>query len=128
MFRTLRSKLIFSYVGIALLCLLLSVLGTLALARDYAQREGYTTLQEKWSLTMPLLRATLVAQRRPNNPASALVLGGIQTAIRNADVRLLLLDPGDPPRSGGYIRPLQCRRSTSRLRSRRCTAPERPRF
>jgi signal transduction histidine kinase len=93
MFRTLRSKLIFSYVGIALLCLLLAVLGTLALARDYAQREGYTTLQEKWSLTMPLLRATLVAQRRPNNPASALVLGGIQTAIRNADVRVILLDP-----------------------------------
>jgi signal transduction histidine kinase len=93
MFRTLRSKLIFSYVGIALLCLLLAVLGTLALARDYAQREGYTTLQEKWSLTMPLLRATLVAQRRPNSPATALVLTGIQTAIRNADVRLLLLDP-----------------------------------
>ena len=93
MFRTLRSKLIFSYVGIALLCLLLAVLGTLALARDYAQREGYATLQEKWSLTMPLLRATLVAQRRPNSPATALVLTGIQTAIRNADVRLLLLDP-----------------------------------
>ncbi len=51
------------------------------------------TLQEKWALTMPLLRATLVVQRRPNSPANALVLGGIQTAIRNADVRLLLLDP-----------------------------------
>ena len=93
MFRTLRSKLIFSYVGVAFLCLLLAVLGTLALARSYAQREGYNTLQEKWSLVMPLLRATLVVQRRPNSPANALVLGGIQTAIRNADVRLLLLDP-----------------------------------
>ena len=93
MFRTLRSKLIFSYVGVALLCLFLAVLGTLALARDYAQREGYITLQEKWSLTMPLLRATIVAQRRPNSPANALVLTGIQTAIRNADVRVLLIDP-----------------------------------
>ena len=93
MFRTLRSKLIFSYVGVALLCLLLAVLGTLTLARDYAQREGYTTLQEKWSLVMPLLRTTLAVQNRPNRQATRAILGGIQNAIRNADVRVLLLDP-----------------------------------
>lgn len=72
---------------------MLAVLGTLTLARDYAQREGYTTLQEKWSLVMPLLRTTLAVQNRPNRQATRAILGGIQNAIRNADVRVLLLDP-----------------------------------
>src|SRR5438128_2562174 len=62
MFRTLRSKLIFSYLVVTLLCLFLAVAGTLALARDYAERAGYTTLEEKWALVMPLLRTALASE------------------------------------------------------------------
>ena len=93
MFRTLRSKLTFSYLAVALLCLLLAMGGMFALARDYAQRTGYRTLEEKWSLVMPLVRVAANNQARRDNPVSRAILGTVQEAIRNANVRVLLLDP-----------------------------------
>ncbi|MEO5953071.1 MAG: HAMP domain-containing sensor histidine kinase, partial [Chloroflexia bacterium] len=93
MFRTLRSKLTFSYLAVALLCLLLAIGGTLALARDYAQRSGLKTLGEKWSLVMPLVRVAANNSGKKDTPVSRAILGTVQDAIRNANVRVLLIDP-----------------------------------
>ncbi len=93
MFRTLRSKLTFSYLAVALLCLLLAIGGTLALARNYAQREGYKTLDEKWSLAMPLIRVAANNEARRDTVLTRAILGTVQDAIRNANVRVLLVDP-----------------------------------
>lgn len=75
------------------MCLLLAIGGTLALARDYAQQTGLRSLAEKWSLVMPLVRLAANSQNRPNNPVVRAVLGNVQDAIRNANVRVLLVDP-----------------------------------
>lgn len=93
MFRTLRSKLTFSYLAVALLCLLLAIVGTLALARDYAQRAGLKTLEEKWSLVMPLVRVSLNNEARRETPLTRAILGNVQEAIRDANVRVMLVDP-----------------------------------
>jgi signal transduction histidine kinase len=93
MFRTLRSKLTFSYLAVALLCLLLAMGGMFALARDYAQRTGFRTLEEKWSLAMPLVRVAANTEARRDTVLSRAILGSVQDAIRNANVRALLLDP-----------------------------------
>lgn len=93
MFRTLRLKLTFSYVAVALLCLVLAIGGTLALARDYAQRSGLKTLGEKWSLVLPLVRVAANNQIRKDTPATRAILGTVQDAFRTANVRVLLIDP-----------------------------------
>ncbi len=90
MFRTLRSKLIFSYAAIAVLSLLLTLVGTLGLARDAAQRNGYRTLNQKKELALPFIKIVVAEQRRYVPQAT---LAGVTKTIQNAGLRIMLLDP-----------------------------------
>jgi signal transduction histidine kinase len=92
MFETLRSKLIFSYCAVALLCLILAVGGTLAFAGDYLQRSGFRTLEEKRALATPLLRLVL-SGNRPATGGRKLVLESVDEAIRASSLRVILVDP-----------------------------------
>ncbi|MEO8284831.1 MAG: HAMP domain-containing sensor histidine kinase [Chloroflexota bacterium] len=92
MFSTLRAKLIFSYTAVALLCLVLAVFGTLAFARDYVQRSGFKTLEEKRALAAPLLKVALSSANRAPGPGRRLLLEGVQDAIRASSLRVILLD------------------------------------
>lgn len=91
MFSTLRSKLIFSYGAVALLCLVLAAGGTLAFAGDYMQRSGFRTLEDKRALANPLIR--FVLSNRPLGPGRRVLQDNVQEAIRASSLRVLLLDP-----------------------------------
>lgn len=93
MFHTLRTKLLFSYAAVAVICLALALLVMLALANDYAMRTGFRVLEEKWSLAVPLVRIALTGQNRLQNPVSRRVLSSVQDAIRGSGVRVMLVDP-----------------------------------
>lgn len=90
MFRTLRSRLIFSYAAIAVLSLLLTLVGTLGLARDAAERNGYRTLNQKKELALPFIKIVVAEQRRYVPQAT---LAGVTKTIQNAGLRIMLLDP-----------------------------------
>ncbi|MBF6614405.1 MAG: HAMP domain-containing protein [Chloroflexi bacterium] len=90
MFHTLRSKLIFSYAAIAVLSLLLTLVGTLGLARDAAERNGYRTLNQKKELALPFIKIVVAEQRRYVPQAT---LAGVTKTIQNAGLRIMLLDP-----------------------------------
>jgi signal transduction histidine kinase len=96
MFRTLRAKLIFSYAAIAVLSLLLALVVTLALARDYSKSRGFSTLQEKKALALPLVGFVILDyvsenqnRRTPRKPLAE----NIKVSISRAGLRVLLLDP-----------------------------------
>lgn len=92
MFRTLRSKLIFSYSAVAVLCLILVVVGTLAFARDFITRSGFKTLEDKRALATPLLRFSLSANNKPQTPRAKLIAESVTDSIRAANLRVLLVD------------------------------------
>jgi signal transduction histidine kinase len=92
MFQTLRSKLIFSYCAVALLCLILAVGGTLAFAGEYLRQSGFRTLEEKRALATPLLRLVL-SGNRPVTAGRKLVLESVDEAIRASSLRVILVDP-----------------------------------
>lgn len=92
MFRTLRSKLIFSYAAVSVLMLSLVLAVSLVLANDYAHKTGFRTLQEKRAIAFPLVRAVLADQRALG--VKLPVLGNaVEDSMRAAKVRILLLDP-----------------------------------
>lgn len=92
MFRTLRSKLIFSYAAVSVLMLGLVLAVSLVLANDYAHKTGFRTLQEKRAIAFPLVRAVLADQRALG--VKLPVLGNaVEDSMRAAKVRILLLDP-----------------------------------
>jgi signal transduction histidine kinase len=92
MFNTLRSKLIFSYCAVALLCLMLAVGGTLAFAGDYIQRSGFRTLEDKRALATPLIRLVL-SGNRPAGAGRRVIQDSVQDAVRASSLRVLLVDP-----------------------------------
>jgi signal transduction histidine kinase len=96
MFKTLRSKLILSYIAIAVLCLALA-LGVLGLlARDFAREAGFRSLDQKKSLATPYVELLVALELQSvKNPRVGLrpVLNRIAGNIRDAGLRVLLLDP-----------------------------------
>ncbi len=92
MFRTLRAKLIATYVGVAALCLVLALGILLLLARDYVLRNGFKTLDEKKALALPYIRLVVQADSRAV-PATR-VSDSAKESIRSAGLRVLLIDPG----------------------------------
>ncbi len=98
MFRTLRAKLVLTYAAIAVLTLMLALVVTFVLARDYAQRDGFRTLQEKKALALPYTQFVIASELRqpldprPNTPRQLLVRSA-RDSIRNSGLRLLLVDP-----------------------------------
>jgi signal transduction histidine kinase len=96
MFRTLRAKLIVTYAGIAVLCLMLALGVLLLLARDYAQRNSFKTLDEKKALVIPYVRLLVAGEMRGDAggpPASKRILSGVRESIGGSGIRVLLVDP-----------------------------------
>lgn len=96
MFRTLRAKLIVTYAGIAVLCLILALGVLLLLARDYAQRNSFKTLDEKKALVIPYVRLLVAGEMRGDAagpPASKRILSGVRESIGGSGLRVLLVDP-----------------------------------
>lgn len=92
MFRTLRSKLIFSYAAVSVLMLGLALVVSLFLANDYARKTGFRTLQEKRAVAFPFIRATL-AQQRALGVRRPTLNNLVEESMRTAKLRILLLDP-----------------------------------
>src|SRR5436309_15594007 len=90
MFQTLRSKLIFSYCAVALLCLILAVGGTLAFAGEYLRQSGFRTLEEKRALATPLLRLVL-SGNRPVTAGRKLGLESVGEGVRASSWRVILV-------------------------------------
>lgn len=94
MFRTLRSKLIFSYAAVAVLSLALALTVTFALARDYARSNGFKTLYEKKALTSPYVQ--LLIKEQFNTGLKGLpreLAGNLKASIRSSNIRLLIVNP-----------------------------------
>jgi signal transduction histidine kinase len=100
MFRTLRAKLFLTYAAIAVLTLMLALVVTFILARDYARRDGFMTLQEKKALALPYTQVVIASElrgvpaqdQRPNTPRQLLARSA-RESMRNSGLRLLLVDP-----------------------------------
>src|SRR5688500_7461780 len=98
MLRTLRAKLLLTYAAIAVLTLFLALIVTFLLARDYAQRNGFRTLQEKKALALPYTQFVIASELQlPQNQRRAtprqLLARSARESLRNAGLRLLLVDP-----------------------------------
>lgn len=96
MFRTLRSRLIASYVGIAVLCLVLALGVLLLLARDYAKRNGFKTLDEKKALVIPYVRLLIAGELQSANgtrTAPKRIMAAVKESIGGSGLRVLLIDP-----------------------------------
>ena len=98
MFRTLRAKLVLTYAAIAVLTLLLALVVTFVLARDYAQRTAFRTLQEKKALALPYAQFVIadelrLPQDQRRGTPRQLLARSARDSIRNSGLRLLLIDP-----------------------------------
>lgn len=91
MFRTLRSKLIFSYAGLAFLMLVLVFGLTYVFATGYVRAQGFQTLQQKRSVAIPYAAIVIAEQRlQGEHPAVATVM---LNNVRNAGLRMFTLNP-----------------------------------
>lgn len=89
MFKTLRAKLVLSYIAVAMLCLLIATVIALAFGRDVAQRSGLQNLRQKEQIVLPLLRIVYADLRRPRpRPLETMVWD----SINKSGLRLLELD------------------------------------
>lgn len=96
MFRTLRAKLIVTYAGIAVLCLVLAMAVLLLLARDYSFRNSFKTLDEKKALVIPYVKLLIAGEIRPGTqtaPQTKGILIGVRDSIGGSGLRVLLVDP-----------------------------------
>ncbi len=90
MFRTLRSKLVFSYAAISLLILALALAVVFVLGAAYTKRISFGALQQKKAIVMPLLESAPADLRGNVRP---LLTNRFITIFRNAGVRVLIVDP-----------------------------------
>ena len=90
MFRTLRSKLIFSYAAVAALCLLLALVVMAALARGYSEQTIYRTLHDKSALAYPFVQLDL---NNPERPLMKQLHTRIREGIVRSGTRVLFIDP-----------------------------------
>ena len=89
MFKTLRSKLIFSYAAVVGLFLLLAVGGTVVVAATYGQRSAFDDLRQKGALIFPLLQVEVNNSARP---AAQPLLARLRDGIQRSGVRVLLVN------------------------------------
>ena len=98
MFKTLRSKLIFSYAAIAVMCLMLALGVFVLLARDFARDAGFRTLTQKSSLATPYVETLIAIEVQDSKRERPLagprpVLTRVRGNIQDAGLRVLLVDP-----------------------------------
>jgi signal transduction histidine kinase len=96
LFSTLRAKLIITYAGIAVLCLVLAMAVLLLLARDYSFRNSFKTLDEKKALVIPYVKLLIAGEVGPGSqgpPKLNGILTGVRESIGGSGLRVLLVDP-----------------------------------
>ncbi len=78
----------FTYAAVAVLCLLLALTVTLALAKSFSERTAYQSLREKIGLALPFVTYEL-ANPDPQRPRIA----NIVSRLNNSQLRVLFVDP-----------------------------------
>ena len=80
-----------------MLCLVLAFGVMLLLARDYAQRNSFRTLDEKKALVIPYVRLLVAGELRSQQRSVQVIpriLSGVRESIAGSGLRVLLVDPG----------------------------------
>jgi two-component system OmpR family sensor kinase len=90
MFKSFRSRLIFSYVAIVVLVLAVAFTGTLVLAKFYGDRTDFRTLEQKSALVLPFVQLELANPRRP---LTQQFLERMKESVRASQVRILFVNP-----------------------------------
>src|SRR5947209_2269423 len=89
MFKTVRAKLILSYVAIVALFLLLALGGSLIIAQDISRASTLGSLHEKSAIIDPLVQFEVNNSARP---IAQTMLARLRDGIRQAQVRVLIVN------------------------------------